>query len=51
MLDCFAGSGTTAIASIKQNRKAILMEIDPEWCRSATSKIMSESLFKKGETK
>lgn len=51
VLDCFAGSGTTAIASIKQNRKAILMEIDPEWCRSATSKIMSESLFKKGETK
>ena len=32
VLDSFAGSGTTAIACEKFNRRARLMELDPKYC-------------------
>jgi len=32
VLDTFAGSGTTAIACEKYNRRAYLMELDPKYC-------------------
>ncbi|MBR2030621.1 MAG: DNA modification methylase [Alistipes sp.] len=32
VLDLFAGSGTTLIAAEQQNRKAMLMELDPHYC-------------------
>ena len=31
VLDCFAGSGSTAIASLKNNRKSVSIEIDEQW--------------------
>lgn len=31
VLDCFAGSGSTALAAIKLGRRSISMEIDPQW--------------------
>lgn len=32
VLDCFAGSGSTAVASAKLNRKSISIEIEDKWC-------------------
>jgi len=32
VLDLFGGSGTTLIAAEKNNRKAMLMELDPSYC-------------------
>ena len=31
VLDCFAGSGSTAVAALKNNRKSISIEIDEAW--------------------
>lgn len=39
VLDCFAGSGSTAIASILSNRKSISVEIEAEWCDAIRSRI------------
>lgn len=33
ILDCFAGSGSTAVAALKSNRRSISIEIDEEWVR------------------
>ena len=32
VLDCFAGSASTGIASMNLGRKCVLFEIDPKWC-------------------
>jgi site-specific DNA-methyltransferase (adenine-specific) len=39
VLDCFSGSGNTGIAALELNRKAVLIEIDPVWARSAGEKL------------
>ncbi len=31
VLDCFAGSGSTAIAALKLGRRSVSIEIDPQW--------------------
>lgn len=31
VLDCFAGSGSTAIAALKLGRRAVAIEIEPQW--------------------
>jgi len=31
VLDCFAGSGSTALAALRADRRAIAMEIEPRW--------------------
>jgi len=39
VLDCFAGSGSTGLAALVLNRRAILIEIDPEWSKAISQKI------------
>ena len=39
VLDCFAGSGSTAIAALRTKRKSISMEIDKNWCESIANRI------------
>ena len=49
VLDCFSGSGNTGIAALSLNRKAILIEIDNYWVRSAGEKLtaMGETEIKR----
>lgn len=39
VLDCFSGSGNTAVAALKLGRRAVLMEIDPIWISRSSSAI------------
>lgn len=45
ILDCFAGSGTTAVACIKNNRNFIGCELNPEYCEKALKRIELEKTF------
>jgi site-specific DNA-methyltransferase (adenine-specific) len=38
-LDCFAGSGTAAVAALAENRNAILIEQDPAYCADIRERI------------
>lgn len=42
VLDCFAGSGTTAVAALKNNRKFIGCEINSDYYRKALERIKNE---------
>jgi len=42
VLDCFMGSGTTALACIKSNRKFIGFELDESYCKIANKRIQNE---------
>ncbi len=46
VLDCFAGSGSTAIAALKNKRLSISIEIDEKWILECERKF---SMLKKGE--
>ena len=39
VLDCFLGSGTTAVACKKLNRRFIGIEISPEYCKIANDRL------------
>jgi adenine-specific DNA-methyltransferase len=39
VLDCFAGSGSTAVAAIKLGRHALCMEIEPHWVMEAIARV------------
>jgi site-specific DNA-methyltransferase (adenine-specific) len=39
VLDCFAGSGSTGLAALLQNRRTILIEIDHAWTKAIEKKI------------
>lgn len=39
VLDCFAGSGSTAIASLLNNRKTISIEIEGKWARTIKNRL------------
>lgn len=39
VLDCFAGSGNTLLAALRENRYAIGIEIDGSWCDSIKSRL------------
>ncbi|GAB3245138.1 DNA methyltransferase [Hymenobacter seoulensis] len=40
VLDCFAGSGSTAIAALTNNRKTISIEIEPHWVNYISNKLI-----------
>ncbi|MDE0145093.1 MAG: site-specific DNA-methyltransferase [Nitrospira sp.] len=39
VLDCFAGSGSTAVAAARLGRRSVSMEIDPKWVRAIASSL------------
>lgn len=39
VLDCFAGSGNTALAALKLGRRSISMEIDPIWVEAIAARL------------
>ena len=39
VLDTFSGSGSTAEAAFKLNRKSISMEIEDKWVRSSVNRL------------
>jgi len=39
VLDCFAGSGSTAIAALKTNRKSISFELDEKWINAIENRL------------
>ena len=47
VLDMFAGSGTTAVASIKQNRKYLACEMNEEYFNKTKERIENELQHKK----
>ena len=44
--DFFNGSGTTTLASAKQNRKFIGVDINPKYCDIAEKRLQQETIFK-----
>lgn len=45
VLDCFAGSGSTAAAALRLGRRAVAIEIEPEWIAYIASRL---TLFSEG---
>lgn len=43
VLDCFIGSGTTAVASVKNNRKYIGFEIDEEYVKMGNNRLKEKN--------
>lgn len=43
VLDPFMGSGTTLIAAYKSNRKSIGIDVDPEYCQLAKTRLAREA--------
>lgn len=41
ILDCFAGSGSTGIAALREGRKFIGFEIDEKWCESIKKRVLT----------
>ncbi len=41
VLDCFAGSGSTALAALRLQRCALAMEIDPEWASEIAARVQA----------
>ena len=44
VLDCFAGSGNTAVAALNFGRLAVAMEIDPPWVKTISKKIKTGNI-------
>lgn len=43
VLDCFAGSGSTAAAAVKLGRRAVSIEVDPHWTDFAKARLSHSS--------
>ena len=43
VLDPFAGAGTTGLVALKHGRKAILIELNPEYCQMAKTRIEQDA--------
>ena len=39
VLDCFAGSGSTAAATLRLGRRAVAVEIEPQWIAHISSRL------------
>jgi site-specific DNA-methyltransferase (adenine-specific) len=39
VLDCFAGSGSTAIAALRLGRRGIAIEIEPKWASEIAARV------------
>lgn len=49
VLDCFAGSGSTALAALALGRRSVSMEIDPKWIEAIAVRLEVEAI-KRGES-
>ena len=45
VLDPFGGSGTTALVARKLHRKAVLIELNSEYCELTSQRLAQQSLF------
>lgn len=43
VVDCFAGSGSTALAALNLERRTVLMEIDPKWVKVIAARLEVEA--------
>lgn len=50
VLDCFGGSGSTAVAALKLGRRAISMEIEPAWAARIASRLQLTNTRDQGNT-
>ena len=41
VLDCFSGSGVSGVASLRNHRRALLIDIDSRWCETAAERLSS----------
>jgi site-specific DNA-methyltransferase (adenine-specific) len=41
VLDCFGGSGSTAIGALSLNRRTVAMEIEPKWARRIAARVQA----------
>ena len=41
VLDCFGGSGSTAIGALSLNRRTVAMEIEPKWARRIAARVQT----------
>lgn len=44
VLDCFGGSGSTALAALKLGRRTVSMEIEPKWATEIATRVQTVSL-------
>jgi site-specific DNA-methyltransferase (adenine-specific) len=49
VLDCFAGSGSTAVAALKNNRRSVSIEIDEQWTAQITALLQHLNGLANGE--
>lgn len=45
VLDPFAGTGTTGVVALSEGRRALLIELNPESCTQAASRLSQRGLF------
>src|SRR5258708_38562490 len=43
VVDCFAGSGSTALAALNLGRRSVSMEIDPKWTKAIAARFEIEA--------
>jgi DNA modification methylase len=48
VLDPFGGSGTTALVARKLGRKAVLIELNEDYCEMASHRLAQQSLLAEG---
>ncbi|NJL88953.1 MAG: helix-turn-helix domain-containing protein [Coleofasciculaceae cyanobacterium SM2_1_6] len=49
VLDCFAGSGSTALAALNLGRRTISIEVDQKWVKAIATRLEVESIKRNGK--